>query len=84
MPPAGLPNQNLSLGSEIGIFDASLCKYDMLVNDEATNNCLQFNTAYPIIGQTRKTSFCTYKAYWADQGHNPDRVLEFDVEKSPR
>ena len=71
-------NPNISLGSEIGIFDASQCKYDTLIEDPL--NCLQFNTAFPIIGVAKRTSLCTYKAYWDDRGHNPDRVIEFDIE----
>lgn len=74
--PSSIQIPQVSLGSEIGIFDASLCKYTKLVN----HICLNFSTLYPITGVTSKTSLCTYKAYWDDQGYNPDRVMEFNID----
>jgi hypothetical protein len=65
--------------SEIGVFQESKCgledAYTVLVNDD----CLNFNRLNLIKGVVRPTSTCTYIAYW-DDGNNPSRKLEFDVE----
>ena len=61
--------------SEIGLFKESTCRYDVTVNDP----CLNFALENLIIGVSRSTSSCTYKAYW-DDGLNPSRNLEFNVD----
>lgn len=60
--------------SQIGLFKESLCRYDVLVDD----TCLGFTLENLIIGESRPTSTCTYKAYW-DDGNNPSRNIEFNV-----
>jgi hypothetical protein len=73
--------------SEIGLFIESNCgdtnpdflPYYTVVNDP----CLKFNTAFLIKGASRSTSTCTYKLYW-DDGLNPTRVLEIDVDNPSR
>lgn len=61
--------------SEIGLFKESTCRYDVTVNDP----CLNFALENLIVGVSRSTSTCTYKAYW-DDGVNPSRNLEFNVD----
>jgi hypothetical protein len=69
--------------SEIGLFVESKCgnldAYTTIVNAE----CLNFNTANLVIGASRSTSTCTYKLYW-DDGLNPTRILEIDVDNPSR
>jgi len=60
--------------SQIGLFKESLCRYDVLVDDP----CLGFTLENLIIGESRSTSSCTFKAYW-DDGNNPSRNIEFNV-----
>lgn len=68
-----------NVNSEIGVFQENKCglqdAYTVLVNDD----CLGFNKLNLIKGVSRPASTCTYIAYW-DDGKNPSRRLEFDVE----
>jgi len=73
-----------NVNSEIGLFTESKCS----LNEEAyipvvNAACLNFNTANLIIGVSRATSTCTYNLYW-DDGINPTRVLEIDVDNPAR
>lgn len=73
-----------NVNSEIGLFTESKCS----LNEEAyipivNAQCLNFNTANLVIGSSRATSTCTYKLYW-DDGLNPTRVLEIDVDNPAR
>jgi hypothetical protein len=60
---------------EIGLFKESTCRYDTLVND----SCLDFKLENLIIGVAKSVANCTYKIYW-DDGFNPSRNLEFNVD----
>ena len=64
---------------EIGIFTESKCSYFKIVND----SCLGFKLENLIIGVSRPLSTCTYKVYW-DDGINPSRTLEIDVDNLAR
>jgi hypothetical protein len=59
--------------SEIGRFDDSLCKYEVIVNDP----CLNFNRKYLITGAAKENFDCTWQVYW-DDGNNPSRTLNID------
>ena len=78
--------------SEIGLFIEGNCgnevvappcnikaAYQEIVNDP----CLNFKQENLIKGVSRATSTCTYKLYW-DDGVNPSRVLEIDVDNPCR
>ena len=77
--------------SEIGLFIESNCgskstetcgpdiPYQKIVNDK----CLNFKLENLVIGVSRSTSTCTYKLYW-DDGLNPSRTLEVDVDNPCR
>jgi len=75
------------INSEIGLFierncglDQTLYKaYQIIVNDP----CLKFSQENLIIGVARSLSTCTYKLYW-DDGLNPSRVLEIDIDNPDR
>ena len=56
--------------SEVGVFDEKLCQYTTVVNDD----CLNFNKANLVIGQSKEGFDCTFDVYWADD-RNPDRKL---------
>lgn len=60
--------------SQIGLFKESICRYDVMVDD----SCLGFKLENLIIGESRSTSTCTFKAYW-DDGNAPSRNIEFNV-----
>lgn len=62
-----------NLDSEIGLFDESAASYTTLVNAR----CLNFNTAYLVIGVSKSNHDCTRSIYW-DDGLNPSRVLNID------
>lgn len=85
-----------NVNSEIGLFIESNCgngvtqpdcinplnpqpAYQKIVNDP----CLKFSQDNLIIGVSRATSTCTYNLYW-DDGLNPSRVLEIDVDNPCR
>lgn len=59
--------------SEIGIYDSSTCTYTTWVNNE----CLSFNTAYPIIALFRIARGCDRIVYFTD-GVNPYRSVNLD------
>jgi hypothetical protein len=61
------------VNSEIGKFDDSKCKYEVIVNDP----CLNFNTKYLITGAAKENFDCTWQVYW-DDGNNPSRSLNID------
>jgi len=70
--------------SEIGLFIESNCNvpnptinpaYTTIVNAP----CLSFDLDKLIIGTARSLSTCRYRLYW-DDGINPSRVLEIDVD----
>jgi hypothetical protein len=61
------------INSEIGRFDDSLCKYEVIVNDP----CLNFNRKNLIIGASKENFDCTWQVYW-DDGNNPSRTLNID------
>ena len=70
--------------SEIGLFIEDNCgttkaAYIKVVNDP----CLNFKLENLVIGVSRPTSTCTYKLYW-DDGINPSRTLEVDVDNPAR
>ena len=58
------------VNSQIGIFDDSHCKYDIVVNDP----CLNFNKRYLITGASKESFECQWWVYW-DDGINPSRAL---------
>lgn len=58
---------------EIGLFDANLATYKMVVNAR----CLNFRKTNLILGASRKSFDCGYKLYW-DDGRNPSRVMAVD------
>jgi hypothetical protein len=60
-----------NLDSEIGL--VKNCKYSTLINDR----CLNFNTKYPITGQSRIRRGCDRTIYWRDY-FNSDRWLNID------
>jgi hypothetical protein len=60
------------IDSEIGEFIEGTCEYTKLVND----TCLNFNRANLIIGVSRSTFDCSYRAYWDDGRRNPSRTLD--------
>lgn len=59
--------------SEIGRFDDSECKYEVIVNDP----CLNFNRKHLIVGAAKENFDCTWQVYW-DDGNNPSRSLNID------
>ncbi len=59
--------------SEIGTFDDSECKYEVLVNDP----CLNFKKKFLITGAAKENFDCTWQVYW-DDGNNPSRTLNID------
>ena len=59
-----------STGSEIGLFEESLCKYRPIVQDA----CLGLSKWHLITGAAREKEDCTWQVYWAD-GNKPDRYL---------
>lgn len=61
------------INSEIGRFDDSQCKYEIIVNDP----CLNFNRKYLITGAAKENFDCTWQVYW-DDGNNPSRSLNID------
>jgi hypothetical protein len=61
------------INSEIGRFDDSQCKYEVIVNDP----CLNFNRKYLIVGAAKENFDCTWQVYW-DDGNNPSRSLNID------
>jgi hypothetical protein len=61
------------INSEIGRFDDSECKYEVIVNDP----CLNFNRKHLIIGAAKENFDCTWQVYW-DDGNNPSRSLNID------
>lgn len=61
------------INSEIGRFDDSQCKYEVIVNDP----CLNFNRKYLITGAAKENFDCTWQVYW-DDGNNPSRSLNID------
>ena len=61
------------VNSEIGRFDDSECKYEVIVNDP----CLNFNRKYLIVGAAKENFDCTWQVYW-DDGNNPSRSLNID------
>lgn len=61
------------VNSEIGKFDDSQCKYEVIVNDP----CLNFNRKYLITGAAKENFDCTWQVYW-DDGNNPSRSLNID------
>ena len=61
------------VNSEIGRFDDSQCKYEVIVNDP----CLNFNRKYLITGAAKENFDCTWQVYW-DDGNNPSRSLNID------
>jgi len=61
------------VNSEIGRFDDSQCKYEIIVNDP----CLNFNRKYLITGAAKENFDCTWQVYW-DDGNNPSRSLNID------
>ena len=72
------------INSEIGLFIEDNCgttkaAYIKVVNDP----CLNFKLENLVIGVSRPTSTCTYKLYW-DDGINPSRTLEVDVDNPAR
>jgi hypothetical protein len=56
--------------SEIGLFDDSQCKYDVLIFDL----CLNFKRKYLITGASKENYDCSWQIYW-DDGLNPSRTL---------
>ncbi len=58
---------------EIGVFDANLATYKMVVNAK----CLNFRKTNLIIGAARRSFDCGHKLYW-DDGRNPSRVMAID------
>lgn len=58
---------------EIGVFDANLGTYRMVVKSTALN----FRKTNLITGASRRSADCGFKVYWSD-GRNPDRVLAID------
>ena len=56
--------------SEIGLFDDSQCKYDVLIFDL----CLNFNQNHLISGASKENFDCTWQIYW-DDGLNPSRTI---------
>ena len=65
--------------SEIGLFIENSCSYIKVVRD----TCLSFSQDKLVIGTSRPTSTCTYNLYW-DDGLNPSRTLEIDVDNPAR
>ena len=61
------------INSEIGLFDDSECKYEVIVNDP----CLNFNRKYLIVGAAKENFDCTWQVYW-DDGNNPSRSLNIN------
>jgi hypothetical protein len=61
------------INSEIGRFDDSECKYEVIVNDP----CLNFNRKHLIVGAAKENFDCTWQVYW-DDGNNPSRSLNID------
>ena len=59
-----------STGSEIGLFEESLCRYRPIVQDA----CLGLSKWHLITGAAREKEDCSWQVYWAD-GNNPDRFL---------
>lgn len=62
-----------NINSEIGVFDELACEYTTTVNAQ----CLNFNKAYPIIGESKERFDCTRQIYWAD-ALNPDRTMTIE------
>lgn len=60
--------------SEIGVFDANLGTYKMVVNSPKLN----FKKTNLITGAARRSAECGFKVYWSD-GLNPDRVMAIDT-----
>ncbi len=63
-------NTNISIGSEIGLFEDDLCRYRPIVQD----TCLNLSKWNLITGASREKEDCTWQIYWADS-NNPDRFL---------
>ena len=61
------------ISSEIGRFDDSECKYEVIVNDP----CLNFKKKHLITGAAKENFDCTWQVYW-DDGHNPSRSMNID------
>ena len=61
------------VSSEIGRFDDSECKYEVIVNDP----CLNFKKKFLITGAAKENFDCTWQVYW-DDGNNPSRSLNID------
>ena len=61
------------INSEIGTFDDSECKYEVLVNDP----CLNFKKKFLITGASKENFDCSWQVYW-DDGNNPSRTLNID------
>jgi hypothetical protein len=66
-----------SVGSEIGLFQESRCKYKVIVED----TCLNFSDLHLITGASREKEDCTWEAYWSD-GNNPDRAMNIGDPKT--
>ena len=63
-------NSNISLYSEIGLFEEDACSYKPIVIDQ----CLNFSMLHLVTGASKEQADCTWGVYWAD-GNNPDRYL---------
>ena len=64
------PLDEVSIASEIGLFEEDVCRYRVIVND----SCLNFSKLYLITGASRLIDDCSWEVYWADNV-NPDRHL---------
>ena len=60
--------------SEIGLWDDSECKYEVIVNDP----CLNFKKKFLITGAAKENYDCTWQVYW-DDGVNPSRTLNLSL-----
>jgi len=73
--------------SEIGLFIEKNCGQNQQINPAyitvVNDACLKFNQDNLVIGVARSLSTCTYNLYW-DDGNNPSRVLEIDVDNPAR
>lgn len=68
------------INSEIGFYQESGCIYKKIINDK----CLNFSKTDLIKGVSRETSNCSHILYWADNGRNPDRILDIgDIRTAP-
>ncbi len=61
------------ISSEIGRFNDSECKYEVIVNDP----CLNFSKKHLITGAAKENFDCTWQVYW-DDGNNPSRSMNID------